>query len=118
MKDYLLVYRTDERTMQALPERTPEEMQANTKRWMDWIGGIAAQNKLADRGNRLIPSGKVVSAGNVIADGPYTEIKECLIGYTIVRAASLDDATELAKDCPVLAIGGNVEVREIGTFRD
>jgi len=116
MKDFLLVYRTDENTMNALPKRSPEEMQANTKRWMDWIGSIAAQNKLTDRGNRLVPSGKVVTADNVIADGPYTEIKECIVGYSIVKASSIEDATELAKGCPVLTIGGNVEVREISVI--
>jgi len=116
MKDFLLVYRTDENTMNALPKRSPEEMQASTKRWMDWIGGIAAQNKLTDRGNRLVPSGKVVKAGNVIADGPYTEIKESLVGYSIVKAVSIEEATELAKGCPILQIGGNVEVREISVL--
>jgi hypothetical protein len=111
MKDFLLVYRTD---LTALPKgASPEQMQASAKRWMDWIGGIAAQNKLTDRGNRLIPSGKVVKSDNVIADGPYTEIKECIVGYSIVKATSIEEATELTKGCPVLAIGGNVEVREI-----
>ena len=113
MKDFLLAFRTDYTTM---PKGSPEEMQASTKRWMDWIGGIAAQNKLTDRGNRLVPSGKVVKAGNVIADGPYTEIKESIVGYSIVKAASIEDATELAKGCPILKIGGNVEVREISVM--
>ena len=84
-----------------------------TKRWMDWIGGIAAQNKLGDRGNRLFPSGKVVKPGNIITDGPYSEIKESIGGYSIVKANSLEEATELAKGCPGLTIGGSVEVREI-----
>ena len=110
MKDFLLVYRTDYNTM---ANSSPEEMQASTKRWMDWIGGIAAQNKLADRGNRLVPSGKVIKAGDVITDGPYTEIKESIVGYSIVKAASINEATELAKGCPIFKIGGNVEVREI-----
>ena len=113
MKDFLLVYRTDYNTM---PKASPEEMQASAKRWMDWIGGIAAQNKLTDRGNRLVPSGKVVKADNVIADGPYTEIKECIVGYSIVKATSIEEATGLAKGCPILAIGGNVEVREINAI--
>src|SRR5258707_11529287 len=113
MKDFLLVFRNDYSTM---PKASPEEMQASTKRWMDWIGGIAAQNKLTDRGNRLVPSGKVVKAGNVITDGPYTEIKECIVGYTIVKAGSVDEAADLAKGCPILAIGGNVEVREINVI--
>lgn len=33
-------------------------------------------------------------------------------GHTIVTADSLDDATAMAKGCPVLATGGNVEVYE------
>lgn len=111
MKDFLLVYRTDYNNMPKDP--SPEQMQATTKRWMDWIGGIAAQNNLTDRGNSLVPSGKVLKADNVIADGPYTEIKEFIAGYSIVKADSIEKATELAKGCPILATGGNVEVREI-----
>jgi len=110
MKDFLLVYRTDYTTA---PKASPEEMQATTKRWMDWIGGIAAQNKLTDRGNRLFPSGKVVKTGNVVTDGPYTEIKESIIGYSIIKAASYEEAIAVADGCPILATGGNVEVREV-----
>jgi len=116
MKDFLLVYRTDENTMKDLPRRSPEQMQANTKRWMDWIGGLAARDKLVDRGNRLVPSGKVVKSNKIIADGPYTEIKECIVGYSIVKANSLEEAVELTESCPVFSMGGNVEVREISVL--
>lgn len=71
---------------------------------------------MTDRGNRLVPSGKVVRADNVIADGPYTEIKESIAGYSIIKAESIEEAAELAKDCPILAFGGNVEVREISVL--
>ena len=111
MKDYLLVYRAEYSTM---PEGTPEERQAMTKRWMDWIGGIAAQNKLTDRGNRLINnSGKVIRNASSITNGPYAEIKESIGGYSIIKAESYDAAIELVQDCPILTLGGNVEVREI-----
>lgn len=113
MKDYLFIYRIDEETTQEMSKRSPEEMQAVTQKWMDWIGGIAAQNKLTDRGNRLFPTGRVLRPGNVVADGPYTEIKEFISGYSIVKAASLDEATKLAEGCPGLAFGGNVEIREV-----
>jgi hypothetical protein len=113
MKDFLFVYRAD---YTAMPKRSPEEMQALTKRWMDWIGGIAAQNKLTDRGNRLELGGKVVKTGNLVTDGPYTELKESIGGYTLVKAASLEEATTLAGGCPILAAGGNVEVREISVL--
>ncbi|MDR6944858.1 YciI family protein [Mucilaginibacter pocheonensis] len=110
MKDFLFVFRNDR---QGMPQGSPEELQAITQKWMDWVGGIAAQNKLVDRGNRLVANGKVVRPNNVVTDGPYTEIKELIGGYTLIKAESLDEATELAKGCPVLSFGGNVEVREI-----
>jgi hypothetical protein len=34
-------------------------------------------------------------------------------GYTLVKAESYEAAVDLAKGCPILTIGGNVEVREI-----
>jgi len=113
MKDYLFIYRIDESSSQAMANRSPEELQAVTQQWMDWIGGIAAQNKLAERGNRLFPDGRVLRPGGVISDGPYTEIKEFISGYSIIKAASMDEATKLAEGCPGLALGGNVEIREV-----
>lgn len=110
MKDYLFVFRND---FAATPSGSPEEMQAVTQKWMDWIGGLAAKNKLTDRGNALSSVGKVVKPDNIITDGPYTEIKELIGGYTVVNAESIEEAAELAKGCPILSLGGNVEVREI-----
>ena len=113
MKDYLLVYRAD---FSFMANRTPEEIQAAAKKWMDWIGSIAAQNKLTDRGNRLNPSGKVLKSDNIVTNGPYAEIKESIGGYSIIKADSYEAAIELAKGCPVLTMGGNVEVREISVM--
>ena len=110
MKEFLFVFRND---YKSIPTGSPEELQALTKKWMDWVGGIAAQNKLVDRGNRLGSDGKVVKGNNVITDGPYMETKELIGGYTIVKANSYTEAVELAKGCPILVLGGNVEVREI-----
>jgi hypothetical protein len=113
MKEFLLVFRNDYKSM---PKGSPEEMQAIMKQWMDWMGGIAAQNKLADKGNRLGSEGKVVRPNNVVTDGPYTEIKELIGGYISVKAASYDEAVEMAKGCPILLVGGNVEVRDVATM--
>lgn len=110
MKDFLFVYRND---AGAMPTASPEDMQAMTKKWMDWIGSIAAQNKLTERGNRLVQDGKVIKAGELITDGPYMEIKEAISGYTIVKTETLDEAVEIAKGCPVFLVGGSVEVRQI-----
>jgi hypothetical protein len=110
MKEFLLIFRMDYAEM---PQGTTEQIQATTMRWMDWIKSISLQNKLVDRGNRLMPSGKLVKGNNIVVNGPYTEIKESIGGYTLIRTDSYDDAIVLAKACPILTVGGNVEVREI-----
>lgn len=110
MKEFLFLYRTDYNTMQ---QRTDQEADIMMKKWMDWLGNIAAQNKLVSRGERLANSGKIVKGDNVVVNGPYADIKESIGGYSIVKTNSYEDAAELAKSCPVLKTGGNVEIREI-----
>ena len=111
MSEFLLVFRMDAVSTQ--PQPSPEEMQTRMKSWMDWLGGIAAQNKLVSSGNRLKAEGKVVKPNNVITNGPFVETKEALGGYSIIKADSIEEAAELSKGCPILYGGGSVEVREI-----
>lgn len=93
---------------------SPEQMQQVMGQWMDWLGGIAAQNKLVDRGNRLSATEtKTLESADMVTDGPYTEIKEYISGYTIVSTSTIDDAVEIAKGCPIFRFGGKVEVREV-----
>lgn len=116
MKEFVLIFRNS-----ANPDAkpSPEQMQKVLTDWMDWMGCIAAQDKLADKGNRLsMTEGKTVKPGNVVTDGPYTEVKEFINGYIIVKAATIDEAVELASACPILGIGGNVEVRKVVTPDD
>jgi hypothetical protein len=114
MKDFLLAFRMDYTNM---PDPSTEQAQAMSKRWMDWIGGIAAQGKLASQGNRLEGTGKVLKPNNVVTNGPFTEIKESLGGFSIIKADSYEAAIEIAKGCPILNVGGSVEVREVGKMQ-
>jgi hypothetical protein len=109
MTEFMLIFRNDYN-----PEMkpTPEQLQASIKKWQDWIGGIAAQGKFVST-NRLGFTGKTLKPNNVVTDGPYAEVKEILGGYLILKAATIDEAIELAKGCPILFIGGHVEVRDI-----
>jgi hypothetical protein len=49
----------------------------------------------------------------LMVDGPYAEVKEIVGGYLVVKAANLDEAMKLAEACPILSIGGHVEVRAV-----
>jgi hypothetical protein len=112
MKEYLLIYRR-EAVAGALKNISPEELQAMMKPWQDWMGSLAAQNKLVEKGFRLEGEGTVVKPGNIVTNGPYVETKEAVGGYSIIKAKDLKEAGELAKGCLILKIGGNVEVRQI-----
>jgi hypothetical protein len=58
--------------------------------------------------------GKIVKGEKtVVTDGPFTEGKEFLGGYCIIKAGSLEEATELAFGFPDFDKGGSVEVREV-----
>jgi hypothetical protein len=108
MSEFLMLFRSDV----SLERPSPEQMQAMMKQWQDWMGSIAAQNKLASAGNRLTAEhAKIVKPGGVITNGPFVELKEAVGGYIIVKCESADEAAELAKGCPIMHVGGSVEVR-------
>jgi|SRR5450432_659623 hypothetical protein len=111
MNEFLLIFRREYKTAVAQP--SPEELQNMMKAWQNWMGSIAARNKLANSGNRLSEEGKVVKPGSVVTNGPYVEMKEAIGGYIIIRADSMEEAAEISKGCPILGVGGNVEVRTI-----
>ena len=93
---------------------SPEQMEIWMKQTMDWIGGIAAQNKFIGGNGLPFDDSRVVGYNNVVTNGPFGEIKETIGGYIIVKADSVDEAVEFAKGSPVLQGDGNtVEVRKI-----
>jgi hypothetical protein len=111
MNEFLLIFRHEDGRNVA----SPEQMQNWMKQTMDWLGGIAAQNKLVHSGDGLsFEDSRVVHHNNIITNGPFGDIKETIGGYVIVRADSGDEAAGLAIGCPVLQGEGNtVEVRRI-----
>ncbi len=110
MNEFSLIFRNAEHPS---VQFSPEQMQGILLQWRDWIGSIAAQDKLASRGARLGIEGKILKPNDVVTDGPYVEMKEILSGFIIVKADTIEEATEMAKGCPVLNVGGSVEVRSI-----
>lgn len=112
MKEYILLFRHEN----ANGKVSPEQMQQWMKQQMDWVAGIAAQNKFVSGTGLLFEDAKVVNHQKMITNGPYGDIKETLGGYVIVRAESADEAAEFAKGTPILMGEGNtVEVRQILT---
>jgi hypothetical protein len=110
MDEFILIFRHQDGAKTA----SPEQMQQWMKQTMDWIGGIAAQNKFVSGTGLIFDNAKIVGHNNVVTNGPFGEIKETIGGFIIVKAQSVDEAVEFAKGSPILSGEGNtIEVRKI-----
>ena len=55
------------------------------------------------------------SGSDFVVDGPFAESKETLItGYFIIEAPNAEEAIEIAKGCPALTHGEEVDLFELG----
>lgn len=89
------------------------ERQAHMQQWDEWVGQLQAGNIFAG-GSPLLPVAKTISGEEAtVRDGFFVSEKEYVIGgYILIKAASLEEAVEIAKGCPSLVLDGAVEVRE------
>jgi hypothetical protein len=108
MAKFLFVYHGGN---DAYAKMSPDEIQQLMGKWGAWIQQAMQQGWMVDSGDALTEEGRVVNANKVVTDGPFVESKECIGGFSIVQADTIDAAAELAKGCPHLLTGGKVEVR-------
>jgi hypothetical protein len=108
-KEFMLLFRFEPNNDYKPSE---EEEAASHQAWGAYIGGLAAQEKFIGT-SQLGFEGMLVQADQSTHAGIHVADNQTLGGNMIVKAASLEEATEIAKGCPILMVGGNVEVREI-----
>ena len=93
---------------------SPEQMQKNMQKWVAWFKELGEKGHIKYPGHPLEGTGKVVTGKQkAIHDGPYAEAKDIVNGFTLIEAKDLSQAVELSKGCPILEVGGSVEVRPI-----
>jgi hypothetical protein len=107
--DYLLLFRGTDWHRNV----SPDDLQNTMTTWMAWFNRLIAEGRCKG-GQSLAPDSKVVSGKmkNVV-DGPYAEAKESVAGYFLLYVRDMEEAAEIAKECPGLAYGMTVEVRPL-----
>jgi hypothetical protein len=117
MPSFMLLLYNDPANWQNM---SPEDAQKALQKFMDWgsklhsSGAHLASHKLADDAGKVMRGhGKVR-----VTDGPYSETKEVLGGYYLIKAANYNEAAERARDCPALEYGGTIEVRQVDPMMD
>jgi hypothetical protein len=85
---------------------TPAEQEATYAAWGAWFGSLG--DAIVDGGNPVATAQTVTGDGSARAGGGANPVS----GYSLVNATDLDAAVSLAKGCPILSVGGSVEVAE------
>jgi hypothetical protein len=93
---------------------SPEEIQNAIAKFTSWFERLKSAGKVKS-GRPLEHRGKIVTDRNTVVDGPFSESKEAIAGFFIIQADSLEEAVQMAKDCPSLGHGQTVEVRPIAS---
>ncbi|MCU0399501.1 MAG: YciI family protein [Algoriphagus sp.] len=108
LTEFMLLFRYEPSNEQP----TQAELQEMQKHWGQFIGGIAMQGKLVST-HQLGFEGKSIFSDHSTKEGYHSEEGQIIGGNMILKADSIESAAELAKKCPVLAMGGVVEVRNV-----
>jgi hypothetical protein len=83
-------------------------------RVLAWFEELGERGKIKGA-QPLGGQGRIISGtdGRFVVDGPFTETKEAVGGYLVLKADSPNEAVEIARSMPTLRYGISVEVRPI-----
>lgn len=107
-KEFMLLFKYEPSN----EEPTQDQLQEMQKLWGEFIGGIAMQGNLVST-HQLGFEGTRISPDLTTVDGFHISGNQIIGGNMVLKAESIESATELAKKCPILIMGGTVEVRDI-----
>ncbi len=92
---------------------SPADLQRVMTDFYGWVEGLQAEGILR-AAQPLMEEGSIVTgAQSLVTDGVFAESKEAIAGYFLLAVASTDEAVKLARACPILAYGAQIEVRPI-----
>ena len=93
---------------------SPAQLQRTMTDFYAWVDGLHKQGIL--RGAQpLMEEGKLVTGtkGASVTDGVFAESKEAIAGYFLLAVDSMDVALRIARACPILDHGAQIEVRPV-----
>ncbi|MGA2641155.1 MAG: hypothetical protein ABSG21_09660 [Spirochaetia bacterium] len=97
MNTYVLLYKGGK------AGSNPSEVEKIMKVWMGWFEKL---------GKTLVDGGKPFGQGKTVTASGIHDGANASNGYTIIQAENLTAAAAVAKGCPIIADGGEVQVFE------
>jgi hypothetical protein len=105
---YLLVFR--ETLIRHPKAMSPAEIGSLLLQWLEWHDQLEMQGKLRFRCPVDLTSRSVSNPSGTATNSSWRERQEPMIGYLLVEAINLEEATEIAHGCPGLEHGFMVEI--------
>jgi len=113
---YVIMFTSTPELDAAVPEERAKEVYARIWEWFQ-----THSDQISDGGAELLPVTTATtvrhgSGGPVVADGPFSEAKEVIGGFSVIDVPDLDAAIELVKTWPSLELPGiAIEIRPMVT---
>ena len=113
MSSYMLILRRNQAEELGLPQ---EEMFTRFKQFTQSLhqsGALLAVERL-----KASAEGTTVRScnGSATIEGPHNGSQGSVIGFFLIEVPDEAAAHAIAKECPILLVGGSVEVRETESF--
>jgi hypothetical protein len=89
------------------------------ERYMSWMRGLKESGRYVASYKLYDQTGARLSVrGGEVVEGPFIESKEAVGGVFVIEAGSLEEASTVGRQCPVLDLqNGYVEVRAVEAVR-
>jgi hypothetical protein len=108
-KEFMLLFRY-EPNMNYQP--TEAEMTQMHQEWGAYFGKLASEGKFVST-HQLGFEGIQIAADKTTTEGFNISNNVMVSGSLLVNADSIEEAVEIGKACPILNMGGTVEVRSV-----
>jgi len=113
---YVIMFTSTPSLDAAVPPAQAQEVYGRVYEWFAEHGGV-----ITDSGAELQPVETATTVrhgadGPIVVDGPFTEAREAVGGFSVIDVPDLDAALALARSWPMLDLPGtSVEVRPMVT---
>jgi hypothetical protein len=109
MREFALLLRRDFFNRELQPSL--DQLQSSIRRWQEWYAWIVLEQRLAEPFQSWDHTGRILTNDHLVVDGPYKAGGESFCGLIIINANTYEEAIDIARRCPILLLGGTVEIR-------
>jgi len=107
--EFLLVFKISHKTDELQP--SVATLKRHLGYWCEWIINLAITDKLASQYRQWDTNGRELKSDQSVIKGQFKNDDESITNQITIYANDYQEAKEIASGCPILDLGGTVEIR-------